>query len=249
MIPLITTILLASLLGSLHCVGMCGAFVAIAVGDGERGAGRHALLQTAYHGGRLVTYALLGLAAGAAGAMVNLGATLAGIKPLAAAVAGAVMVAFGLVSLLRLIGWSPTLVGMPAVLGRVLATAHRSAMSRPPMVRAAAIGLLTTLLPCGWLYAFAAAAAGTASPWLGALVMGVFWLGTLPALVALGLSVRTVLGIAGQKLQLLTCVALVAVGVYTITGRSFRDAAAMTQKARSAIQHPQATPPCCQEHP
>ncbi|MFI5378229.1 MAG: sulfite exporter TauE/SafE family protein [Tepidisphaerales bacterium] len=249
MLPLIATILIASLLGSLHCVGMCGAFVAVAAGDHKSSTGRHALLQGAYHGGRLVTYTLLGLAAGAAGATVNLGAALAGIKPLAAAVAGAVMVAFGLVSLLRLNGWSPKLVGMPPMLGRVLAAAHRSAMSRPPVVRAAVIGLLTTLLPCGWLYAFTAAAAGTARPWMGALVMGVFWLGTLPALVALGVSVRTVIGLAGQRLQLLTCVALVAVGVYTITGRSLRDVASMTRNARSALQHPQATPPCCQEKP
>lgn len=249
MLPLIATILFFSLVASPHCVGMCGAFVAIAVGDDQRGARRHALLQTAYHGGRLVTYTLLGLAAGAAGAMVNLGAALAGIKPLATAVAGTVMIAFGVVSLLRLLGWSAKFRAMPAVVGRILTAAHRSTMSRPPVVRAAAIGLLTTLLPCGLLYAFAAAAAGTASPWMGALVMAVFWVGTLPALVALGMSVRAAMGFAGAKLQLITCVALVAVGVYTITGRSFRDVAAMTHKAHSALLRPQATPPCCQDKP
>jgi len=63
MTSLILAIFAASVLGSLHCAGMCGAFVAIAVQD--RGNWRrHASLQAAYHGGRLASYLSLGIAAG-----------------------------------------------------------------------------------------------------------------------------------------------------------------------------------------
>ena len=33
MIALLTTVFVASLVGSLHCAGMCGPFVAVAVGN------------------------------------------------------------------------------------------------------------------------------------------------------------------------------------------------------------------------
>jgi uncharacterized protein len=68
-IALVAAIFLASLLGSLHCAGMCGAFVAIACGrlGNDRSDWRDAVaLQTAYHGGRLLTYVTLGMFAGAA---------------------------------------------------------------------------------------------------------------------------------------------------------------------------------------
>src|SRR4051812_10683184 len=66
MLPLITTIFLASLVGSLHCAGMCGAFLAIAIGlpgASQPSPRRAATLQSLYHLGRLVSYTLLGAAA------------------------------------------------------------------------------------------------------------------------------------------------------------------------------------------
>ncbi|RMF85708.1 MAG: sulfite exporter TauE/SafE family protein, partial [Planctomycetota bacterium] len=94
MTALIAAVFVASLLGSLHCAGMCGPFVAFAVGaDAGRtgGAWRH----VAYHGGRLVTYSLLGVAAGALGAALDLGGAWVGVQRTAAIVAGAIMVLFG----------------------------------------------------------------------------------------------------------------------------------------------------------
>jgi sulfite exporter TauE/SafE len=180
MIPLIATLFAASILGSLHCAGMCGPFVAIAVGSGER----KVLTQSAYHAGRLVTYLILGLLAGAAGQLVNLGSTLAGIQPVAAGLAGATMVFFGGITLLRVWGWKIPAGAMPPLLMAILRKGHLAAAGAPPVVRAGAIGLLTTFLPCGWLYAFVLVAAGTASAAQGAMTMAVFWAGTLPILVA-----------------------------------------------------------------
>lgn len=44
------------------------------------------------------------------------------------------------------------------------------------------IGLMTVLLPCGWLYSFIASALAARSAAAGALVMFVFWASSLPAL-------------------------------------------------------------------
>lgn len=242
MTALVVGIFIASLLGSLHCAGMCGAFVAIAL----RSEGRQWPLQVAYHGGRLVTYTLLGVAAGAAGKLLDLSSALAGVRPVAAAAAGATLLAFGLVSLLRIYGMSLARIPAPAFFRNVLASAHRHAMNRPPVVRAALIGLLTTLLPCGWLYAFAVTAAGTASPLRGALVMAVFWVGTLPMLVTLGAGLRSLAGAFGRRIPAITCVALMALGLFTLINRSRLDPAAIAAKV-SGPQTAEA-PPCCVEH-
>jgi uncharacterized protein len=53
---------------------------------------------------------------------------------------------------------------------------------RNTYARSLALGILTPLLPCAWLMSFTAGASLTESTIKGALFMGVFWLGTIPAL-------------------------------------------------------------------
>ncbi len=218
---------------------MCGAFLAIATGDTTAGKRRQVSLQSAYHLGRLLTYTLLGAAAGAAGGMLNLATTLAGLRPIAAALAGGMMIVFALIALLRHQGVHIDRLPLPAFWTNLLHRGHRAAMNRPPRLRAFSIGLLTTLLPCGWLYAFAITAAGTASPFLGALAMAVFWAGTLPALIAVGAGLRAFLGPIGRKAPILTCIALLAAGLFTLSGRLLLDPA--TLLARIHPQHVQGT--------
>ena len=104
-------------------------------------------------------------------------------------------------------------------LHKFVALGQGLAMGLRPLPRALTIGMLTTLLPCGWLYAFAITAAGTASPVYGALTMMAFWLGTLPVLVALGAGVQTLTGALGRKMPAVTAIALVVVGLYTVLHR------------------------------
>ncbi len=220
--PLITAVFLASLLGSLHCAGMCGAFLALAVDD--RGNWRrHVLLQGAYHGGRLLSYLTLGIAAGAVGRLINLGSALAGLRPAAAIVAGATVIFFASVSLLRILGVRAGAAWRPAWMTRLGQRTYRAAMRHPPARRALLIGLCTTLLPCGWLYAFVATAAGAASPLAAAVIMLVFWTGTLPMMMTLGAGMKTALGPLSRRLPVMTCVMLLIVGLYTVAGRASLD--------------------------
>lgn len=254
MMALIGGIFVASVIGSLHCAGMCGAFVAIACGQmdpAQRSLRRAAVLQIAYHGGRLLTYMTLGALAGAAGRLLDLAGSLAGLQPIAATLAGAVMIAFGLAALGRLSGLRIMTPQAPRFMSKLLGSAHRAAMRYPPTGRALLIGLLTTLLPCGWLYAFVATAAGTASPLWGALAMAVFWAGTLPMLVAIGAGARSMLGAFGQRLPAAMCFVLVAAGLYTILARGALDPRALAesvgaQQVAHQAPDPLAAPPCCQ---
>jgi sulfite exporter TauE/SafE len=229
MTPLIAAIFLASLLGSLHCAGMCGAFMAMATtpapgkcasGGLPASAGRAIFgAQAAYHLGRLATYSVLGALAGGFGAALDHTTALAGLQRGAAAFAGAAMVVFGLITLLRILGVRLAQVKAPEFLRRTLVRGHSAAFELPPLQRAAVVGLLTTLLPCGWLYAFVIGAAGTGSASLGALTMAVFWLGTLPVMVTIGAGLQSLTGALRTRLPLITSVAVIAVGLFTVAQR------------------------------
>ncbi len=259
MIALISAVFVASLLGSLHCVGMCGAFLAFAVSGDHEPPGARAMRQAAYHLGRLLTYVLLGVAAGSVGALLDLGGALAGVSRVAMVLAGAVMVVFGISAVLHAMGRRAMRMPVPAFMQKLLKVGHRAAMTLSPVRRALVIGLLTTLLPCGWLYAFAAAAAGTASPWWGGATMAVFWLGTLPVLVSLGSGLQQLTGVLGRRLPHVTAVVLILVGLWTMAGRSMLDASALaaqqpvSQDAGEALANVQSagetTPECCKVVP
>lgn len=219
MAALIGTVFVMSLLGSLHCAGMCGAFVAFAVGANTGESKIKPTLHIAYNLGRLATYTLLGAVCGAIGAMVNLGGSIVGVQRLAAALAGGMLVIFGVGAALQTLGVRLPQMPVPGPLKRAVAHGQGHAMRMPPVWRATTIGLLTTLLPCGWLYAFAATAAGTASPFWGAATMAVFWAGTLPVLVAVGVGVQKIAGALGKYVPLVASIAIVAVGLFTIFNR------------------------------
>ncbi|HUB25075.1 MAG TPA: sulfite exporter TauE/SafE family protein [Tepidisphaeraceae bacterium] len=247
MLPLISAVFLASLLGSLHCAGMCGAFLAVAVQDGGKWR-RHVLLQSAYHGGRLISYLALGVAAGIVGHLLNLGGALAGLRSAAAAIAGATVLAFALITLVRQFGFRAIHGFAPAWLRRLGQRTIRAGMNYPPGARALIIGLSTTFLPCGWLYAFVITAAGTGHVPSAATTMFAFWLGTLPALAALGVSLRTVVGRLGRRLPIATSLVLAVVSMYTIAGRASVDPSRLVQLAQSRAPENHGIPttaPCC----
>jgi hypothetical protein len=224
---LLPAILLASLLGSPHCAAMCGGFVCFYSGQGKTSGAAH----VAYNGGRLVSYLLLGILAGALGAGIDLAGRMAGLQRGAAIAAGFVMIAWGGATVATSLGLRMPGSAAPAGFRRLLARTLELLHGRPPAQRALAIGLLTTLLPCGWLYVFVAAAAGTGSPLDGALVMTAFWAGTVPMLAGLGLATQRALGPLGLRMRAVTAAALMVLGLLTVTGR-----------IRPELHHP-ATPP------
>jgi len=79
------------------------------------------------------------------------------------------------------------------------------------------LGLSTTLVPCGWLYAFVATAAGTGSVISALTVMLVFWVGTLPALVTTGLGLRGLFSRFGSRARTISA-SLIAVSGLVLLG-------------------------------
>jgi uncharacterized protein len=209
-IGLCAAVLAASVVGSLHCAAMCGPLIAVHGKTGLRhGAAFH-------HAGRLVGYAMLGAIAGAIGSAVDLAGRALAIQRGAMIVAGAVILAAGLVALAGALGWRRP---RPAHPGGAFDVGVARLSRVSPRRRAALFGALTALLPCGWLWAFVVTAAGTGHAATGALVMAVFWLGTLPMLVGASLVLEPLLGALRTRVPIITAVVLLALGVAALTVR------------------------------
>lgn len=217
MIELAGAVLGATLIGSPHCVGMCGGFVCFVTGDAS--GKRRWLVQGAYHLGRLVSYGSLGMIAGSLGEGIeNAGASF-GLSRAAPIVAGVLMIVWGGSNLLRAIGARTSRPASASPLSRVLAPFVRGMRDWHPLARASAIGLVTTVIPCGFLYGFVAVAGGTGSPLSGILVMIVFWAGTLPVLASLGLLADRAIGALRLRLPILSASILIVLGILTLAGR------------------------------
>lgn len=182
---------MAGLAGSGHCLGMCGGILAaLAVASPDVSVGQRFRVNLAYHIGRITTYTLLGLLAGAASQAALFSTLKAHLYWLF--VAANLMVitiglatAFGIrrLSLAALdgAGWG--------FMSRVLGTASGQATMRAFL----AAGLVMGLLPCGLVYGVLIAAATGGSWLLGGGMMLAFGLGTLPVLLAYG-QLATALG-------------------------------------------------------
>lgn len=253
MLTTIVTVLIASLAGSLHCAGMCGPVVVMATSlDQQYVNPSHVAL--AYHGGRLLIYTLLGLIAGSIGMALNVSASYAGFQQVAAYIAGITMILFGIIAILRICGYQLHHLRVPGFLNRTISKLQRYAFQVPPVTRALLLGLLTALLPCGWLWIFLIAAAGSGHPLMGALIMFTFCLGTMPILLAVGMSIQSITNRFRGLAPTVLAIAIIVLGFYTIGGRMLIDPATL-QASTTEHQHldsenlkaiTRQTPACCQ---
>lgn len=251
MIAFAAAILVTSLLGSMHCVGMCGPMALWASGIGGPSTGRREAMTrlTAYHFGRLITFSVAGGVAGMIGGILTAGGDWLGWQQTAARLGGSAMVGLGVWKLLHWIGpldsrGAFAIAGLPANRqakpGERLSLWMASKIARlrpmiaglPMALRAVAIGIVTTWLPCGWLYLFLLVAAATGGVWPALVVMVAFWIGTLPALSALVAGAVGVSPRVRPAMPLLVAGVLIVTGVYTASGRAATDLMPLGQAAR-----------------
>lgn len=209
---LLVGVVSASLLGSVHCAGMCGPFVAVYSGAGESSPRGMWRAHAAYHGGRAATYLGLGAVGGGAGKALDRLGDFAGLSHLAALVSGVLVILWGLA------------VFIPGLASRLpIAQLIEPGLIRlgkkPRVFRASLLGVFTPLLPCGWLYAFVLTAAGTGSVFGGLSVMGAFWLGTVPALLGMGAVLSRMGDSLRRRLPMLTGATLIALGLWGVFSR------------------------------
>ncbi|MBI3901877.1 MAG: sulfite exporter TauE/SafE family protein [Nitrosomonadales bacterium] len=175
------------LLGSLHCLGMCGGLVCVL------SMTRPQVWWTGLFGyqmGRVSTYVLFGLVAGLFGAALagwGGGLVLRGF----AVLAGIMMVVFGL----NLAGWLPDPLQRftVAISQRIgLAGLARRFAQRASLSGWYVMGMANGLLPCGLVYAALGLALASGSVEAAMLKMALFGLGTIPAMLLAPVLVRRI---------------------------------------------------------
>jgi len=182
------TALTIGLLGSTHCIGMCGGIVG-ALNVGLPQSHRQSQLSRVthhltYNTGRIVSYMLAGALAGLIGTQATRFAANTAL-PAGRVIAGLLMIALGL----YLAGWWQGIKGIEKAglhIWRVIEPMGRRFIPPKNPLHVFGLGLVWGWLPCGLVYSALALAMASASPQRGALLMLGFGFGTLPMLLAMG---------------------------------------------------------------
>ena len=215
-------VFVGGLLGSAHCVGMCGGF-ALLLGARSRNLGANIGRQLLYSAGRISTYAVIGAAVGYGGVrLTGLALPLINVQAALSIVAGLLLVVAGLHAAGYLPRWRVlgTSTGCPFTggLGSLLRSRGASA--------AFLAGVFTGFLPCGLVYAYLALATAAGGLWQGWLTMACFGAGTVPLMVLAGSGGSLLTLASRQKILRLAAICVVVTGLISLT----RGAAALNPR-------------------
>lgn len=231
-------VLVGGLLGSAHCIGMCGG-IAAALGTLDIPMRPLVLRHLAYNVGRVFTYAFMGAMAGAAGLWLGqYRLPMVAAQQVFSILAGVIMLAVGLnvLGILRF----PRAWALPELLSPLF-TALLNARSPGGFFLA---GLANGFLPCGLVYAFVAMAAANGTVLGGGVLMAAFGLGTIPAMLAVGCGSRLLTHSARLRVYRIAAVLIVLLGGVTVA-RAFT---APSGACHNTTGHASSTDPahnCC----
>jgi len=198
-----------------HCIGMCGGIVIAYSGtkiEQKWGKTKQAISHLFYSFGRIVTYMTLGAMFGYIGGVASFNNTANGIMWI---VAGVAMILAGL----SLLGKIKFLLIIEHSLSKSIwyQQSFKSLLRSQSLLSFFLLGMLNGLLPCGLVYSFAIIATSTGSAFLGALVMLIFGLSTIPALFSLGFFVGIFNQSSFRNIMIrLAAIAVLLYGVFTI---------------------------------
>lgn len=200
---------MTGLLGSGHCLGMCGGLV---TGFFMKLGAKNFTPYLAYHLSRVGVYALIGLIAAALGTVLVQSGAFGLLQGWLQIVAGLVVILLGL----DLLGVSPIRNALGFAPLAWLRRQFIAATQHGPLVGAMIGGAINGLMPCSMTMAMAVKATTAPSITEGALLMLAFGAGTLPSM----LSASFLFGKLGVKTRgwLLKGAALfvIALGIATV---------------------------------
>ncbi len=231
-----------ALLGSIgHCIGMCGGFI-LTYTTAKIKPEQTKLSQSTYHFlynmGRVSSYAILGALFGYFGSLWD-------ITPLTRAImfliAGVLMIVMGLsfAGKLKFL----TLIEYPISKHKWFKNFFTTQLNSATPKSFFLLGMLNGLVPCGLVYTMLVTATTTESAFLGAGVMFIFGLFTIPALF----SFAFVVGLFSQNRFRKTMIYLAAVTVIAYGGWTLMKAYAQYEYYINTFLEKQLKKPaCCQ---
>ena len=176
--------LLMGLIGSTHCIGMCGGIISTLSTDFSGQTQRHALLiQLFYNLGRISSYSLIGLLVGFFSS--NLMELLPDPHLVSMKISGLFFILLGLY-ISQILNSFKYLESAGQRLWVKIEPFGRQYLPAHTPWNAWKLGLVWGWLPCGLVYSALALAMTQLNPLYSALTMFVFGLGTLPTLLLIG---------------------------------------------------------------
>ena len=174
---MLVSALILGILGSLHCVGMCGP-IAFMLPVDRTNSFRKVSQISIYHIGRLITYGIIGLVFGLVGKSLYI----FGLQQQLSIIIGVLMI---VIVLLPYKTFSKYNFSKP--LYRLISKVKSSlgkALKKKTVDTFLTIGFLNGFLPCGLVYMAVFGAIATGSLLQGSLYMMVFGIGTIPLMTA-----------------------------------------------------------------
>ena len=177
MLPVILAAITMGMIGSFHCIGMCGpiAFALPLNNDSSLAKFFGSLL---YNLGRITTYSSIGFLCGLAGKGLSIIGFQQGLS---------VLLGTFILIMMLLAKAGTVKINVPTVFstaGAVIRNSVGKLFLKKNFGALYLIGLLNGLLPCGLIYMAVAGALATADPIKSALFMAAFGAGTLPVMWA-----------------------------------------------------------------
>ncbi len=211
---------LIGLLGSTHCIGMCGGIVgALTMGLPENVRQSPVKLLPyllTYNTGRLLSYTFAGLIIGLLTASASSFFQI-GQFPIGGIVGGLFMIALGI----YIAGWFQTMAPLEKLgshFWKLIEPFGRKLMPVKTLPHAFGLGLLWGWLPCGMVYSTLAWSATSGDAVKSALLMLAFGAGTLPMLLAMGgLAEKLQRFTRNKKIRYLAGIILIAFGAMILT--------------------------------
>lgn len=209
--------MMVGLLGSTHCLGMCGGIVStlsMGLSDPARQSKSSLFAHLlAYNAGRISSYTFIGAISGLAGSSVaQLVPT--GL-PLGKLITAVFLIALGL----YLANWWRVLTRLErfgAILWRRIEPFGRRWLPVHNPAHAFGLGIVWGWLPCGLVYTVVAWSMTTASWQQGALLMLGFGLGTLPMLMVMGSAASSLrLLLKRQSVRTASGIVIIMLGIYS----------------------------------
>lgn len=206
---MLTSALVLGLLGSLHCLGMCGPIAFMLPLDHSNTMKKTTQISI-YHLGRLLAYGIIGVLFG----LLGKGLALFGIQQKLSIGIGLLMIVLVLVPAKYLNGHK-LLTPIYSIIGKVKSKLGAELKKKTPDTFLT-IGFLNGFLPCGLVYMALLGAVAMGNAMEGGLYMMIFGLGTVPLMSVVVYAKGMIRGAIKAKIQKLIPVFVVIIGILFI---------------------------------
>jgi sulfite exporter TauE/SafE len=203
------------LLGTGHCIGMCGGLVsALSLSEAGRQGGW--FFHLLYNLGRISTYTFIGAVVGWLGSALAYTDRFKVVTRSLLIGSDVFVILVGL-GTAGLFAWlNVPKLDFPGPM-KAMTVAVVGLRRLPPAISALPLGLLFGFIPCGYLYAVAITAAQSASVATGALMLFAFGLGTAPSLLLFGSAAHWLSGRARTWMLRIAGLVVAGMGVINLT--------------------------------